>query len=66
MMSIRKGNTPKSKTADLAWLDTPPDFGYYLEMIDEGDVRQFVEVSRAEFIALKHCLAEVRSHQMPV
>jgi hypothetical protein len=36
---------------------------YSLEMIDQGDVLQYVPISRAEFIALKKHLATIRGQK---
>ena len=57
---------PKRKPEpEPAWVtDTPKDSEYVLEMFDfgSGEAAQTVEVTRAEFLALKRHLARMRGY----
>lgn len=43
-----------------AWMETPEDMQYQLAMFDAGVSRQFIELTRGEYNALKQHLARLR------
>jgi hypothetical protein len=47
------------------WLKTPDDFEYVLAMMDAGVDCQWINLTRAEFIALKQHLASMRQPAKP-
>lgn len=56
----------KANTIPEWALQTPPENSYDLTMFDSGgDSIEEVELSRAEYIALKRHLAVMRGYEMP-
>ena len=61
----RKLHNVKAPAAAPDWFATPESHNYQLLMFEDGSTIDGVEITRAEYIALKRELARMRGHNLP-